>query len=358
MAKYTLTSKILETFVTNNSRVATELGLASYNDYQGFLEMMDSQVGGLAIIDLMFTAINQLENLDPLFSPITTSGTDATKTEIWSQAKFKGGAMDTMGKSSKPVFQSFTIPFEDKDSAVSVDKKLMMLDEGLIVDRIIRDVYNAYVKLLRVESIKAIMIEPTEQSRNIPCFWRNTSTFTNAKDKLIPHPNGLRKFTNSESHYLGEATYSKELVNILKKKVRSKGYGEQALLIVANDETWKKFKDKFTYDDVRGLQAIEASNLAGKDLSGGVTFVTLPDSVFPDDYILAFDPTVQFLYKKEHDRPEMRGLQRMFETFSEVRINHRAEFKVFDLGFGVIEKGAGAVMHVGNATYQNPTLDY
>lgn len=347
--KYSLSHRVLED-LTADAPVMQKLGMATFNDLQAWFEALDL----FEKIDVMMIAINNLETLDPLFSMVTRRGSDATHVEMYSRASFKKGAWDTMGKSFKPVLQEFTIPYDDYDCAVEVDRKMFKKNKEMIVDKIISDVYDAYKKLLRGLALDALITLPTDESKHTPSFWRDSSAFATA-NQLVPYPNGLKTFTNAETHYIGKAAMDDQIIKEITKKVRSKGYGRNGLVVVANENTWSNYEDQFTYDEVRKNELVEVSSDFAPRI-GSTTYVTIPETDFPDNYVLCFDPTVFFLYHKEAEKEDMRGLIREFNNFEVVRTNNRAEFMVYETGMGIIEKGAGAVMYIGNATYQNPDL--
>jgi len=347
--KYSLSHRVLED-LTKDAPVMEQLGMATFNDLQAWFDAL----GLFERIDVMMIAINNLETLDPLFSMITRRGTDATHVEMYSRASFKKGAWDTMGKGSKPVLQEFTIPYDDYDCAIEVDRKMFKKNKEVIVDMIISNVYDAYKRILRGIALDSLMTLPTAESKHIPSFWRDSSGYAVA-ERLVPYANGLKTFTNAETHYMGKSAMDDQIVKEITKKVRSKGYGRNGLVVVANENTWSDFEDQFTYDEVRKNELVEVSGDFAPRL-GTTTYVTLPETDFPNGYVLCFDPTVSFLYHKEAEQSDMQGLIREFDNFEAIRTNNRAEFMIYETGMGVVEKGAGAVMYIGNATYQNPNL--
>lgn len=347
--KYSLSNTILDQ-ITADAPKMEKLGMATYTDLQKWYEGLDV----LDQLDVMTRSINNLEGLDPLFTMITQKGTDGTKLERWSRASFKKGAIDTMGKGYKPVLQKFTVPFDTYDCAIEVDQMMIWEDQKAVIDQILSDVYDAYKRILRAIALEALLVLNTDPNKILPGFWRDTSGFA-AANQLVPHPNGFKVFDASESHYMAKSAIDEDVVDDLSKKVRSKGYGRSGLVVVSNENTWKLYEKEFTYDEIRRNDLVSVSSDFAPEL-GSTTLVTLPESDFPDGYMLCYDPTAKFLYHKEAENERFRGLFRAFETLSEIRTSKRAEFKLIDTGMGVIEKGAGAVMYIGGATYSNPDL--
>ena len=337
-------------YLTKQQGLMQELGMVSYSDYDMWFEALSA----MEKIDIVIATINNLERLDPMLDSISYETESAQVVEEYTVAKFSQGNWDVAGKAYKPVLQDLNIPYDDYSCGVAISEKMALKDEQGTINRTLDAIVPAYRRMLRGMALKALLILPTDESKYTPCFWRDSSGFTKPEDKLAPHQNGLLKFTTEESHYLGEAAYSAGMLKKLEKKVRSKGYGD-TLVIVASDSTWDKLEDAYTADDLKKIELVSITDEFAPKF-GQVTYIRMPDTDFPTDYFLAYDPTVAILAHKISDSPKLQGLQRMFSTFEEARTAHRADFKVFENGMGVVQKGAGAVMYVGNAEYKNPNL--
>ena len=346
---YSLSNRILDKIVADTPTME-KLGMATYTDLQTWYEGLDV----LDQLDVMTKSINNLEGLDPLFTMISQKGTDGTRVERWSRASFKKGAIDTMGKGYKPVLQKFTVPFDTYDCAIEVDQMMLWENQKEVIEQILSDVYDAYRRILRALALEALLTLETNESKVLPGFWRDTSGFA-AANQLIPHPNGFKTFDSSETHYMAKASIDEDVIDDITKKVRSKGYGRDGLVVIANENTWKAYEDEYTYDEIRKKELVQVSSDFVPKI-GTVTLAVLPETDFPDDYILCYDPNTKFLYHKEAENEKFRGLFRAFETLSEIRTSKRAEFKLVDAGMGVVEKGAGAVMYIGGASYVSPDL--
>ena len=337
-------------YLTKQQGLMQELGMLSYSDYDMWFEALSA----MEKIDIVLATINNLERLDPMLDSMKYETESAQVVEEYIVAKFSQGNWDVAGKAYKPTLQDLNIPYDDYSCGVAISEKMALKDERGTINRTLDAIVPAYRRMLRGMALKALLILPTDQSKYTPCFWRNTSTFSNAEDKLVPHPNGLLKFENTETHYLGETSYSAGMLKKLEKKVRSKGYGD-TLVIVASDSTWDSLEAAYTVDDLKKIELVSMTDEFAPKI-GQVNYVRMPDTDFPEKYFLAYDPTVALLAHKISDNDKTKGLMRMFSTFEEARTAHRADFKVFENGMGVVQKGAGAVMYVGNATYQNPNL--
>jgi len=326
-------------------------GMTAFSDYDAWFAALDS----IEKVDITLAMINNLENLDPMINPIKETTTEVQVVEEYIRAKFNDGALDVAGKSYKPTLQNLTLPSTEYSCGVEISQVMALKDERGTIDKVIGAVAPAYQRKLRAIAMKALLTLPTSESKNAPCFWRDSSAFTDPENRLVPHQNGLIKFTAAESHYLAEATYDKDMIQKLTSKIRSKGYGENGVVIVASEATWKKYREAYTYEELRTMELITIT----PDFAPAInkeTYVTMSDSVFPEDYFLAYDPTEIILKHKISDNPKTQGLMRMFDTFATVRTANRADFKVIENGMGVVAKGAGAVMYVGGTTYVNPDL--
>ncbi|MGL5050601.1 MAG: hypothetical protein ACRC6E_08275 [Fusobacteriaceae bacterium] len=335
-------------YIQSNNNIMQTMGMSTYSDFDYWFNALNS----LERIDVVIAMINSLESLDPMISSVSYTTKSAQAVEEYLVAKFKAGNWDTMGKSYKPTLQNLNIPYDDYDCSISISEKLLMRDEYGVVGRVIEAVVPAYKKLLRGLALEAMMVLPEDQSKYAPCFWRNTSTFSNPSDVLVPHPNGFAKFTSAESHYIGATAYAKGMLRELEKKVKSKGYGS-TLVVVASETTWNNYRNEYTIDDLEKIEFIGMSEEFAP-VASKPNYVSLPDTEFPEGYFFAYDPTIQFVAHKVCDIAGKEGLVRMFNTFDEVRTNHRAEFKVLETGYGVVQKGAGAVLSIGSANYVNP----
>lgn len=325
-------------------------GMLSYSDYDMWFEALSA----MEKIDITLAMINNLEKLDPMLDSIKYETESAQVVEEYIVAQFSNGNWDVAGKAYKPILQDLNIPYDDYSCDVSISEKMALKDERGVIARTLDAIIPAYRKKLRGLALKAVLTLPDNQSKYTPCFWRNTSTFTNEEDKLTPHPNGLMKFTNAESHYLAKTTYEIGMLKDLEKKVRSKGYGS-TLIICASESTWDAYEKVYTADDLKKIELVNMTDEFAPKM-GVTNHVSFADTDFPTGYFFAYDPSVAFIAHKVTDTPTMKGLMRMFSTFEEARTNHRASFKFFENGMGVVQKGAGAVMYVGGATYTNPDL--
>ena len=337
-------------YLTKQQGLMQELGMLSYSDYDMWFEALSA----MEKIDIVLATINNLERLDPMLDSIKYETESAQVVEEYIVAKFSQGNWDVAGKSYKPTLQDLNIPYDDYSCGVAISEKMALKDERGTINRTLDAIVPAYRRMLRGMALKALLILPTDESKYTPCFWRKTTDFSNQADKLAPHPNGLLKFDTNETHYLAESTYSAGMLKKLEKKVRSKGYGD-TLVIVASDSTWDSLEAVYTADDLKKIELISMTDEFAPKI-GQVTYVRMPDTDFPEKYFLAYDPTVALLAHKISDSRNTQGLQRMFSTFEEARTAHRADFKVFENGMGVIQKGAGAVMYVGGGSYTNPDL--
>ena len=338
-------------FLTEKQKADQSTGMLAYSDYDMWFEALSS----IEKIDLTLAMINNLERLDPMLDSIKYETESAQVVEEYMVAKFNQGNWDVAGKAYKPILQDLNIPYDDYSCGVEISEKMALKNENGVINRVLGAIIPAYQRMLRGMALRAVMILPSDESKYTPCFWRNTSGFSSAENKLTPHPNGLLKFTNAETHYIGKNTYEKDMIKELDKKIRSKGYGTNGVVIVASDSTWDKYEAVYTTDDMKKIDLVSMTDEFAPKI-GEMTLVRFPDTDFPVDYFFAYDPTVTFLAHKISDNENTKGLMRMFSTFEEARTSHRADFKVFENGMGVVEKGAGAIMYVGNTTYQNPDL--
>lgn len=338
-------------FLTEKQKADHGTGMLSYSDYDGWFDALST----IEKIDLTLAVINNLEKLDPMLDSIKYETESAQVVEEYIVAKFNQGNWDVAGKAYRPILQDLNIPYDDYSCGVAISEKMALKDERGTINRTLEAIVPAYQRLLRGMALRAVLTLPTDQSKYTPCFWRNTSTFSKNEDKLAPHPNGLMKFTNSESHYLAKADYAIDMLYDLESKIRSKGYGGNGIVIVASDSTWRAYEKKYTADDLKKIELVSMTDEFAPKI-GETTLVRFPDTDFPTNYFFAYDPTVNFLAHKVSDNVNTKGLKRMFSTFEEARTSHRADFKVFENGMGVVQKGAGAVMYVGGSSYTNPDL--
>lgn len=351
--KYSLTHTLL-TQLAGNDKFKGEIGISNYNDLQGMYEAMDL----FQQLELMVYAINNCEALDAIIDPITTEGTEATTLEIYTKAKFERSAWDTPATSYKPKLQQITVPFTDYGVGVDISLKMYMKNKNFVIDQIIGAILPAYQSLHRKLALQAMMTlrNPATDLADNPGFWRN---ITNPGQAITPHPNGMLTFASTESHYMFGALDEK-VTNRLSKKMRDKGYGNGGIVIVANESTWDAYKDLFDISELERMVIMDALSMDGTftiDMNKR-NLIQMSDADFPMGYFLAYDPTVKGLYRKVAENPGMRGLQKTFSSMEAIEVTRRAEFNVFELGYGVIERGFGAVMYVGaydSATGTFPT---
>lgn len=338
------------TYLSSQQGAMQSAGMVAWNDYDMWFEALSA----MEKIDITLAMINSLEKLDPMLDSISYETESAQVVEEYIVAHFSEGNWDVAGKAYKPILQDLNIPYDDYTCAVSISEKMALKDERGVVARTLDAIVPAYRKKLRGLALKSVLILPSDESKYTPCFWRNTSAFTSPDNKLTPHPNGLLTFTNAESHYLAKANYEVGMTKELTKKIRSKGYGD-TVVIIASDSTWDLYEKVYTADDLKKIDLVAMTDEFAPKI-GMENYVRMADTDFPTGYFFAYDPTVAFVAHKVSDNPNTKGLLRKFSTFEEARTNHTAEFQFFENGFGVVQKGAGAVMYVGGASYVNPNL--
>lgn len=186
------------TNLTKDQAFATQAGMLAWSDYDRWFEALSA----IEKIDLTLAMINNLERLDPMLDSIKYTTESAQVVEEYMVAKFSRGNWDVAGKAYKPILQDLNIPYDDYTCGVDISEKMAKMDERGTIARVLDAIIPAYQRLMRGLALQAVMYLPTNESKYTPCFWRNTSGFSSDKDKLTPHPNGLLKFTNAESHYL------------------------------------------------------------------------------------------------------------------------------------------------------------
>lgn len=338
------------TYLSTQQGAMQSAGMVAWNDYDMWFEALSA----MEKIDITLAMINSLEKLDPMLDSISYETESAQVVEEYIVAHFSEGNWDVAGKAYKPILQDLNIPYDDYTCAVSISEKMALKDERGVVARTLDAIVPAYRRKLRGLALKSVLLLPTDESKYTPCFWRNTSGFSAPENKLTPHPNGLMKFTNAESHYLAKANYEIGMTKELVKKIRSKGYGS-TVVIIASDSTWDLYEKVYTADDLKKIDLVAMTDEFAPKI-GMENYVRMADTDFPTGYFFAYDPTVAFVAHKVSDNPNTKGLMRKFSTFEEARTNHTAEFQFFENGFGVVQKGAGAVMYVGGASYVNPDL--
>jgi len=343
--------KDLFNYLTSQQGALESTGMLSYSDYDAWFEA----INGIEKIDVILAMVNRLESLDPMLNGIKYMTTEAQVVEEYMVAHFNEGNWDVAGKAYKPTLQDLNIPYKTYDCGVAISEKMFLQDQEGVINRVLEAVIPAYKAKLRGIALRAVLILPTDESKYMPCFWRDTSGFSSADNKLTPHPNGLLEFDNSESHYMAVSAYDKDIVKDLEDKVTGKGYGQNGLVVVANEYTWRQYRNSYTTDELEAMEIIRVTPDFAPEVNKS-TYVAMSNADFPDDIFFAYDPNVKFLAHKESGNEKTKGLVRMFSTLETVRTSHRADFKFFDTGMGVVVKGAGAVMYVGGETYVNPDL--
>lgn len=280
-------------FLTDKQKATHGTGMLAYSDYDMWFEALST----IEKIDLTLATINNLEKLDPMLDSIKYETESAQVVEEYIVAKFSQGNWDVAGKAYKPILQDLNIPYDDYSCGVAISEKMALKDERGTVNRTLEAIVPAYQRLLRGMALRAVLVKPESESKYTPCFWRDSSSFSNPDDKLVPHPNGLLKFTNTESHYLAETTYTVDMIEKLADKIRSKGYGNNGVVIVASDSTWRAYQKVYTADDLKKIELISMTDEFAPKI-GENTLVRLPDTDFPAKYFFAYDPTVNFLAHK------------------------------------------------------------
>lgn len=348
--RYSIDTQIFDA-LTQGQIPGFDLKGINYSDFDGVWKAMSA----IDKIDIIVAHINTFDNLTPLLQSVTQETTAVTVMEEYYDAHFADAEYNTGSLAYSPTLQSLHLPQGDYSCAISISDKAAREDEHGTIMKMSSAIAVAYRNTLTKLALRTILTLPVDESRTTPCFWRNTSGFSNPEDQIAPHSNGLEDFPNTETHYFAENTYTTDMLFQLENAVRSKGYGDESLVIVASDSTWKKYKDAYASTDLEKLY-FESVTSEFAPKPGQTTLVRMSDAEFPKDYFLCFDPNKQWLAKKISENENTRGLIRQFSTFEEARTNHRAEFKFYNTGFGVIMKGAGAVLYVGNSTYQNPQI--
>lgn len=331
------------------------IGQFTHEDFQGQFEGM----GLSEQIKYVMFAVNYLQSWDDIFASIIDEGTESSVSEEYMQATFGRGSFDTIANPALPQFQNIVIESSDYQSAVNISAKVIRFANNELitkeVNKIISAVIPAYQLLLRTLACRAMMYleTPAKDSPNKPGFWRDLTSNTNVTP-LKPYNNGMLKFANTDTHYLFE-TLTEDTVENVVQKVREKGYGN-VITVAASDRTWRAWQKLFDGTELEARSLAMGLSTPGvnaqykfPDLEAGKDrdYISLPSSSFPDGYFLAFDPTIQGLYKRVPVDEAQRGLVTTYMTDETLSLSKSIQYKVLNTGYGVINRGFGAVSYVG-----------
>lgn len=342
--EYTYEYTVLQALTKNNVFMGA-LGKTSYDDLSEWYKAL----GLLDKLNVVTVAVNNLENIDRLFNPITVEGSEGTTIEKHTKATMELSTWDVMSASYRTSLKQITVLHDTYGVSLDITLPMFMNEKETrsFVDDLIGAIIPAYRRKLREGALKALMTlaDPATDLNTNPGYWRK---ITNAGQELTPYDNGMLTFTSDETHYLYE-TLSEETINNLVEKIRSKGYGESGVRIVASDRTWKYFKKLYDKDELETLKFVRFFESMGeftRDPNTDRELISLPDSSFPFGYFLAWDPSVKGLYKRIPEKVELQGLVPMFRSLEAIELSKRVEYKA-SFGFGVVIRGFGAVTYIG-----------
>lgn len=325
----------------------TENGIAHANNYQALIE-----AGELVdILAIIIKSVNELDIWDGIFRPILRTGTETNITEERMASAFEVGSHDTEATASTPIFDNITVSFKDYQVAWGISRKMFLTDPGQrfkIIEGIINSIIPSYQRLLRILSIRAMtwLTDPAVDKPSNPGFFRWIPT-----NPIKMYNTGFTKLNKEDTHYLA-TTMTKNTMNEIARKIRSKGYGNGAIWYIMNENTAQAFNAQFDYDHLQTTQLVQyfQSN-TGVDtlpkINGTRAFIVVSEADMPNGYIIAFDPSIRGLYKRVSDNKNLQGLVPIFKSDDMLATRQQAEFQVFGLGYGVIDRGFGAVAYVG-----------
>jgi hypothetical protein len=346
----------------------TENGIAHYNDYAGLLEA--GQV--VDILAIIVKSVNGLDRWDGIFKPILQSGFETNILEKRMATSFEVGSHDTSATSSTPIFDNIVVQYQDYQVSWNISRKLFLADDDEkfeVIAGIINSIIPSYQRLLRVLGLRAMTFLPdvTTDKPSNPGFYRWIPT-----NPIKMYNTGFTNLKKDDTQYISTAL-SRRTMDELARKIRSKGYGNGAIWYVLNETTAQTFNEQFDYDFLATKQLVHYFQKntgvdALPEITGTRAFIVVSDADMPTGYILAFDPSTQGLYKRVPEKPNLRGLVPIFESDTELSTRSQAEFQVFGLGYGVINRGFGAVAYLGefnedtgefepSENYVNPNFD-
>jgi hypothetical protein len=348
--KYKIEDKILSDLGTNDVFLQ-ELGILTYEDLKEAYE----QLSPYDRVKMMGRGVAYLSELDPIISRITETGSRAIITEKYTSVKWRKGDLNTTSKGTKVEMQRLLFSVEDYETGIAISNKEALVDPYSLISDIIVAIVPSYIDLNRQLALEALMTLPSAESRQTPCLWRNTSGFSATADKIAPHNYGFNTFANTETHYI-PGVLDENIVDDLVAKLDGKGYSGQ-IAIIANRASWKAYRDQFDRDDLE-IQRLVRFSQDFKPNEDEITFVEMPDAIFPTGYYLAVDLSVKGLYKLEPEDARLKGFTPMFSNMDDLKYSRQeADFKAFGLGYGVQEKGFAAIRYTGHATtYASPTF--
>lgn len=344
--QYGLTSKLMLDLSAKSPFLKNQ-GITDYASFQGWIE-------GVQLADLIkmsVVAVNELSRWDALFAPIIKEGYETVYVEKYIQGAFERGSIDTQATSSRPRLSQIVVGFNDYQYATSINIKQILLkseDKLTIVDDVLGATIPAYQRLHRVLALRAMtyLPDPSVDKSTNPGFYRYIPA-----DPIYIYDNGFKTFAATETHYMF-GVLAENTPEVLVKKIRSKGRGNSGVNVIASDSTWGVWKGLFTKDNLEANQLIEyfedstgANNMPVNP--NRRTCISLSDADMPTGYFLAYDRTVKGLYRRINENPELKGLFPAFTSNEMLANRQQAEFKVLGLGYGVIDRGFGAVMYVG-----------
>lgn len=340
----------------------TENGIAHFNDYAGIIkagELVD-------ILAIIVKSVNALDRWDGIFRPILQVGTETNIVEKRMASSFEVGSHDTEATSSTPIFDNITVPFNDYQVAWNISRKLFIADDNQkfeIIEGIINSIIPSYQRLLRILAIRAMTWLPDQaiDRPSNPGFFRWIPS-----NPIKMYNTGFTQLNKEDTHYLA-VPMTKKTMDKIAMKIRSKGYGNGAIWYIMNENTAQAFNDQFDYDYLATKQLVHyfQSNTgvdAMPEISGTRAYIVVSEADMPNGYIMAFDPSVKGLYKRISDNKQLQGLVPIFKSDTELSTRSQAEFQVFGLGYGVVDRGFGAVAFVGEFDSETgeftPPTDY
>lgn len=335
-------------YIQNHGYPEIKYDTRAYEDYMGWIEgkpFYDQIKVTVAMMNSVFAEQNNI------FDAVTYIDTKAGIVETRRRKiTFERKSHDTHGAGDVTTKEMIQVPFDDYGATVEVTRKFLDKDSSFSrqeIMELIRDMRVAYQTRMTILTLKALLLKPIDavDTKSTPGFWREKlATFG-----IVPPSNGFVQGVAGDTHYLWD-TMDDESLAKLKTKLSDKGYADNAIVFVGNQNTFSAYRKSFANDDITRMLAM--TSLADNEFPkgnefSGVRYVEVSNAFMPDGYIVAFDPNVKFLCKKLASEPELQGLV-MTSTTNEQILQQRAiDFDMLEVGIGVTDRSAGAVMYFG-----------
>ena len=350
MAQYGYVVDTLLPLFDNETSITGEDGVQTFEELRKEIELLSP----FEVFRVVINLINNFPKINPVLDAITENGSEAIISEIFMEGEFTKSTDMAKGKSSKPIKRSIAIPVDTYDYLISVDWIMYEKNPQGYMDKMIQSVIESYQKILTKLAMEALMVMPTvTDDPKISSFYFDTSAWTSGKE-IIPYPNGFKTFTSSETHYKGYSAYSENILFDLKQLITSKGYGKSGVTYLATASTWRNFQKLDDWSsETKHMFEVDNGFFTGRS---GDQYIIVTDGEMADDYIACLDTTKKILKKREDEDPKFKGLYTGFSEMSKNVAIRKAEFKLIDVGYGIQQRGAGALAYVGSTTYVSPTF--